>query len=146
VRLDALDSPTGSPSLDDVAAFSSAYGAALVDALGEETAGGVEVEASSPGADRALRLPGDLARFADRPLAVVARPGTAAADALPGSSVAVLRFDGLAGDGDDAVASFAVADTRATRGPAGRLTNKQKAARYEVRVGELERVSLYVDI
>jgi hypothetical protein len=44
------------------------------------------------------------------------------------------------------VAVFSVPDTRATRGASGRLTAKQKAARYEVAVGELERVTLHVDI
>lgn len=142
VRLDALTSPTGSPSLDDVAAFSTAYAAALEATLGEDTAGSLEVEASSPGADRVLRLPSDLARFASLPLAVVPVPGSPAAATLPGSP-AVLQFVEMTGEGG---AVFCVPDTRATRGQSGRLTAKQKAARYEVSVSDLDRVTLHVDI
>ena len=144
VRLDARASPTGSPSLADVSAFSRAFNSALVDALGEEEAGGVEVEASSPGADRALRLPADLARFAGLPLAVTPEPGSAAATTL-GSSPAIVTYEGE-GQGGPESATFAVADTRATRGPSGKLSAKQRAARFDCAVGELARVALYVDI
>lgn len=142
VRLDALASPTGSPSLDEVAAFSTAFNGALETALGEEEAGLLEVEASSPGADRELRLPADLTRFAELPLAVVPVPGSAAAATLP-PSPAVLTFVEF---NDAGAAVFGVPDTRATRGQSGKLTAKQKAARYDVELGDLERVTLHVDI
>lgn len=39
----------------------------LVDRLGEESAGEITVEVSSPGAERQLRLPEELERFMVRP-------------------------------------------------------------------------------
>ena len=60
IRLDKLSDRYGSPSLDDVSAFSREFAHRLSEALGEEAAGEIEVEASSAGAARKLRLPRDL--------------------------------------------------------------------------------------
>jgi ribosome maturation factor RimP len=52
------------------AACSRSLAQALEAALGEEVAGAIMLEVSSPGADRLLQLPGDLKRFGQLPLAV----------------------------------------------------------------------------
>ena len=151
IRLDKPSDRYGSPSLDDVSAFSRRFAAGLAAALGEEAAGELEVEASSAGAARRLRLPRDLERFAEMPLAVSPRPGSAAAAAIPKPHPAPLRVVGVeegseGGEGGGGTVTFATADVRATRGNRGRLTKKQLEARFEVLVSELEKVTLYVDV
>ena len=80
IKLDKPDNPYGSPSLDDISLFTQVLRARLELALGEELAGRVEVEVSSPGADRHLKLPGELRRFGELPLLVKYR-----AESLPGA-------------------------------------------------------------
>lgn len=63
VRLDKLSDPRGSPSLDDIEDFSRRFYKALEERLGEEVAGRMEVEVSSPGAERPVGIPGELERF-----------------------------------------------------------------------------------
>ncbi|WZN64663.1 hypothetical protein HKI87_10g62200 [Chloropicon roscoffensis] len=82
VRLDKIDNKYGSPTLDDIEVFSRRYGQALADALGEGVSDDIEFEVSSPGAEREIRVPGELTRFAGLPLRVE----------LPKESVA---FDGI---------------------------------------------------
>eukprot|EP00891_Asterochloris_glomerata_P009599 jgi/Astpho2/9599/Aster-x1591 len=65
IRLDKLDDQYGSPSLDDVIDFTRALDAELERILGPDL-GGMELE----GAERIVRLPGDLKRFAELPMRV----------------------------------------------------------------------------
>ena len=150
IRLDKLSDKYGSPSLDDVSSFSRKFADGLSEALGEDAAGEIEVEASSAGAARRLRLPRDLERFAEMPLAVSPKPGSAAAEAIPKPHPAPLRVVSVESEGDagerEGKVTFATADVRATRGNRGRLTKKQLEARFEVLVSELEKVTLYVDV
>lgn len=148
IRLDKLSDRYGSPSLDDVSSFSRKFAEQLAEALGEEAAGEIEVEASSAGAARKLRLPRDLERFAEMPLAVAPKAGSAAAEAIPKPHPAPLRVISIEeeGEGEGAKITFATADVRVTRGNRGRLTKKQLEARFEVSVSDLEKVTLYVDV
>ena len=82
IKLDKPDNPYGSPSLDDISLFTQVLRARLELALGEELAGRVEVEVSSPGAERHLKLPGELRRFGELPLLVKYR---ADPELLPGA-------------------------------------------------------------
>eukprot|EP00887_Chlorella_sp_A99_P005108 scaffold25.g5108.t1 len=77
VRLDKLTGRFGSPSLDDIEAFTRRLGAELEAALGEEAAGDIEVEVSSPGAERQVRFPAELSRFAELPMRVEFDAGAA---------------------------------------------------------------------
>lgn len=70
VRLDKLSDLYGSPLLEDIEAFSRRLQAKLEEVLGADEAGEIALEVSSPGAERALVLPGDLPRFAALPLRV----------------------------------------------------------------------------
>lgn len=156
VRLDKLTDRYGSPSLDDVSSFSRKFAELLAEALGEEEAGEIEVEASSAGAARRLRLPRDLERFLEMPLAVSPKAGSAAAETIPKPHPAPLRAVSIRGgggrggesgdDGEEATVVFATADVRVTRGGRGRLTKKQLEARFEVSVSDLDKVTLYVDV
>lgn len=152
IRLDKLTDRYGSPSLDDVSSFSRKFADLLTEALGEGEAGEIEVEASSAGAARRLRLPRDLERFREMPLAVSPKAGSAAAEAIPKPHPAPLRVISVAGSGEEAAEQeeekvvFATADVRATRGNRGRLTKKQLEARFEVSVSDLDKVTLYVDV
>jgi hypothetical protein len=145
IRLDKPSDRYGSPSLDDVSAFSREFAHRLSEALGEEAAGEIEVEASSAGAARKLRLPRDLERFSGMPLAVSPRGGSAAAEVVPRPHPAPLRVVSVEEGGEGKVV-FTTADVRATRGNRGRLTKKQLEARFEVAVSDLEKVTLYVDV
>ncbi|KIY99383.1 hypothetical protein MNEG_8577 [Monoraphidium neglectum] len=70
VRLDKLTDKYGSPELADIETFSRRLAARLEELLGAEEAGEIVLEVSSPGAERELLLPGDLARFGGLPLRV----------------------------------------------------------------------------
>lgn len=97
IRLDKTGDRYGSPSLEDVEVFSRDFGTRLeaelvrlsprpiggipspTDSLGpaacscpqgEKEAGEIEIEVSSPGAERLLRVPEDLDRFRELPMRV----------------------------------------------------------------------------
>lgn len=75
IRLDKMDDLYGSPSIDDIEKFSRMLLAALEVALGVEASGEVSLEVSSPGAERQLKLPEELARFSELALRVRAGRG-----------------------------------------------------------------------
>jgi ribosome maturation factor RimP len=70
LRLDKLDNKYGSPTLDEIDMVSRKYGEVLAQELGEAVADDIEVEVSSPGAERQLVIPQDLTRFGDLALCV----------------------------------------------------------------------------
>ena len=120
IALDKPENPYGSPSLDDIALFSKVLRARLELTLGAELAGRVEVEVSSPGADRCLRLPGDLRRFAGLPLLVkyqgvgdaqeTGEPGAASPPTVREDVLALVGLDEAAG-----TAEWELADVRANK-------------------------------
>lgn len=63
IRLESMADKYGSPSLDDIERFSRELSQRLSALLGEEAAGSLEVEVSSPGAEREVEVPRDLERF-----------------------------------------------------------------------------------
>lgn len=156
IRLDKPTDEFGSPSLDEVAAFAAAFGAAFEAKVGGGVADGVEVEVSSPGAERALRVPADLARFGDLPMAV-RLGGDASAAALAGgcgppkglpprAPGAPFIFNLVAFDEAAGTVTWRPADVRANRGPTGRLTKAQKEGRVVVAVGDVDGVRLWLDV
>jgi len=68
LRLDKLDNKYGSPTLDDIDLFSRRYNACLAEEVGEAVSDDIEVEVSSPGAERELVVPQEFERFAELPL------------------------------------------------------------------------------
>ncbi|KAK9785016.1 hypothetical protein WJX73_002455 [Symbiochloris irregularis] len=70
IALDKLGDRYGSPNSEDMEAFQDALSKQLEAVLGP-AADDIDVEASSPGAERAINFPGDLQRFAALPMKTV---------------------------------------------------------------------------
>nr|CAD1824594.1 unnamed protein product [Ananas comosus var. bracteatus] len=64
--IEKLSSKYGSPSMNDIEAFSSAYQSRLDEAeLGKRIPENISLEVSSPGVERVVRVPEELERFKD---------------------------------------------------------------------------------
>lgn len=139
IRLDKLTDQYGSPSLDDVAAFSRQFNAAYEAAVGEAAAGEIEVEVSSPGAERQVRVPAELERFGELPMRV---EYSLEGDKL---DVKVLSFESH--DAAAALTRWRLADVRANRtGGKGRgLSRKQRDTLFELPLSAIRRVNLHID-
>ncbi|KAL4433703.1 hypothetical protein ABPG75_000144 [Micractinium tetrahymenae] len=139
IRLDKLTDQYGSPSLDDVAAFSRQFNAAFEAAIGEAAAGEIEIEVSSPGAERQVRVPAELERFAELPMRVEY--------SLEGDKVDVKVLTYESHDAAAALTRWRLADVRANRtGGKGRgLSRKQRDAVYELPLAAIKRVNLHID-
>ncbi|KAE8666572.1 Plant glycogenin-like starch initiation protein 2 isoform 1 [Hibiscus syriacus] len=71
VRVERLTNKSGSPSMEDIEAFSVSYREKLDEAeLARSVAENITLEVSSPGVERVVRIPEDLDRFKDRSLYV----------------------------------------------------------------------------
>lgn len=137
VRLDKLTDEYGSPTLDEIESFSTAFNAALEEALGAEAAGEIEIEMSSPGAERRLRIPRDLERFAHLPMKVE----YALIDGSIESKVLNL------GSYSDDSTEWSLADVGINRPGKGRpLSRKQRQQVFEIPVSMLRRVNLFIDV
>lgn len=139
IRLDKLTDQYGSPSLDDVAAFSRHFNAAYEAAVGEAAAGEIEVEVSSAGAERQVRVPAELERFAKLPMRVEYCLEEDKVDTK------VLSFESH--DAAAALTRWRLADVRVNRtGGKGRgLSRKQRDAVYELPLSAIRRVNLHID-
>lgn len=122
-----------------MAAFSRLFNEAFEAAVGEADAGSIEVEVSSPGAERQVRVPGELQRFAALPMRVEysLEEGRVETQVL-----SFVEHDAAAG-----MTRWKLADVRANRaGGKGRgLNRKQRDAVYELPVPALRRVCLHLD-
>ncbi|MEW5304977.1 MAG: hypothetical protein WDW36_007549 [Sanguina aurantia] len=70
IRLDKLTDVYGSPSSDDIDRFCRLLLDGMRVAFGEEASGEIGLEVSSPGAERLVQVPRELARFGGLPLKV----------------------------------------------------------------------------
>ncbi|KAK9748850.1 hypothetical protein RND81_02G085100 [Saponaria officinalis] len=71
VRIEKLSTKSGSPSMSDIEAFSTAYRTRLDEAeLAKTIPENISLEVSSPGVERVIRVPQDLDRFKERPMYV----------------------------------------------------------------------------
>lgn len=73
IRLDKLSNKYGSPSLEEIKDFSRVLNKELEAEMGEEEAGTIEIEVSSPGAEREVKVPIELERFREFPMQVSIR-------------------------------------------------------------------------
>ncbi|KAL4450678.1 hypothetical protein ABPG77_001034 [Micractinium sp. CCAP 211/92] len=139
IRLDKLTDQYGSPSLDDVATFSRQFNEAYEAAVGETAAGEIEVEVSSPGAERQVRVPVELERFAELPMRVEY--------CLEGDKVDVKVLGFESHDAAAALTRWRLADVRVNRtGGKGRgLSRKQRDAVFELPLSAIRRVNLHID-
>ena len=155
VRIDKLTNEFGSPSLDEVGGFSRKLNAALEVSLGEAVAGEIEIEVSSPGAERLVQVPSELTRFSELPMKVEyfnttdtttnKSVETTTTDTTTTTTVGVLRFQGVSED--EQLTRWTLADVRANRSGKGRLLNKkQRETVIEIATGDIKHVNLHVDI
>ena len=93
VRLDKPSDRFGSPSVEDLSAFTHAFDAAL-EASGKAPVE-LSVEVSSAGAEREVRLPRDLQRFAGLPMAVRYAPAPGATPLT--EALELVEYDAEAG-------------------------------------------------
>ncbi|KAG0492275.1 hypothetical protein HPP92_005360 [Vanilla planifolia] len=71
LRIEKMSTKYGSPTMDDIEAFSSAYQLRLDEAGQAGTIpNDITLEVSSPGVERVVRVPEELERFKDRPMYV----------------------------------------------------------------------------
>jgi len=139
VRIDKLSDRYGSPSLDEVGNFAMRLSAEMEAVLGVD-AGAIEIEVSSPGAERAVRVPEDLQRFSDLPMQV-----EFANEDDNGFQTSILEFVGLGDTG--AMVRWKLADVRANRSGKGRgLNKKQRETIIEIPASAIRSVNLHVDI
>ncbi|GIL58567.1 hypothetical protein Vafri_13510 [Volvox africanus] len=138
IRLDKLDDLYGSPSIDDIERFQRSLFAALDRDMGPEAAGEISFEVSSPGAERLVRVPDELNRFAELPLQVEYRTS----DGKDVSSVLLLvGLDEAAG-----LSSWRLANVRANATVKGRaLSKRQLAQLITVPLALISRVRIHVN-
>lgn len=149
LRLDKPSARYGSPTLGEMTAFAGALRRGLEAALGEAAAGELDLEVSSPGAERKLRLPGELKRFADLPLTVrwSGVPAQAAAGSAsqtaPKEETAVLRLVSGPDAAGDTV--WTLASTRATRRRRSRRRQREEE-HLSIPLAAITAVNIYLDI
>ncbi|GLC56138.1 hypothetical protein PLESTB_001072800 [Pleodorina starrii] len=138
IRLDKLDDMYGSPSIDDIERFQRGLFAALDREMGPEAAGEISFEVSSPGAERLVRVPDELTRFAELPLKVEYR----GPDGKDTSSVLLMAdLDTAAGS-----SSWRLANVRANATVKGRaLSKRQLSQLISIPLADISRVRIHVD-
>lgn len=136
IRLDKLSDTYGSPTLDEIGAFSRDFNERFEALIGEEEAGGIEVEVSSPGATRAVKVPDELERFKELAMEIVTADEP---------SVRVMAFKGFAENGDT---EWMYADVKANRSlNKGRgLNKKARETVFVVKVPDIVRLNIHIDL
>ncbi|KAI7726416.1 hypothetical protein M8C21_027354 [Ambrosia artemisiifolia] len=146
VRIERLTNKSGSPTMEDIEAFSNAYRERLNQA---EAAGSIPVdislEVSSPGLERVVRIPQDLERFKDRPMYV--KYTTREDDASSSCEHdGVLRLESF--DLEAERCTWGIADVKVNREKAGKgrpLNKKQREWRITTPFDSLLLVRIYAD-
>ncbi|KAL6589902.1 hypothetical protein ACP70R_050184 [Stipagrostis hirtigluma subsp. patula] len=144
VRIEKMSTRYGSPTIDDIEAYTIAYRAKLDDA---ESAGripkNISLEVSSPGVERVVRIPEELERFKER--AMYVRYTTASNEAAtPQESDGVLKLISYDMDLRDCI--WGIADVKINRQQAGKgrpLSKKQREWRLQTPFESLKLVRLY---
>ncbi|KAB2083213.1 hypothetical protein ES319_A05G250500v1 [Gossypium barbadense] len=147
VRIERLTNKSGSPSMEDIEAFSVSYRAKLDEAeLARSIAENITLEVSSPGVERVVRIPQDLDRFKDRSLYV--KYVTEVADSGKLSEAdGVFRL--VSFDMETKCCIWGLADVRINREKAGKgrpLSKKQREWCLETSFDSLRLVRLYSEI
>lgn len=140
IRLDKPSDEYGSPSLDEVAVFSTQFADEYHKAIGE-AAEDIAVEVSSPGAERQVRVPQDLIRFQHLPMLVTFQ--------LKDSTKTDTKVLELVSYNEaDATAEWKLADVKQNRSGKGvsKLSKKQAGQRYEMSLAALLKVNLHLEV
>ncbi|KAM3387128.1 hypothetical protein ACQJBY_010164 [Aegilops geniculata] len=144
VRIEKMSTRYGSPTIDDIEAYTIAYRAKLDDA---ESAGripkNVSLEVSSPGVERVIRVPDDLERFKERSMYVrYVMTSEDAATAQEGDGV----FRLISYDVDLCECTWGIADVKINRQQTGKgrpLSKKQREWRLQTPFESLKLVRVY---
>ncbi|XP_052188393.1 uncharacterized protein LOC127798816 [Diospyros lotus] len=127
VRIEKLSNKSGSPSMDDIEAFSLAYRKRLDEAeLSGSIPENVSLEVSSPGVERVVRIPQELDRFKDRPM-YVKYISVAAETSSSAESDGIFRL--VAFDLERKCCTWGLADVKVNREKSGKgrpLSKKQR--------------------
>lgn len=138
IRLDKLSDTYGSPTLDEIGAFSRDFNERFEAMVGEEEAGSIEVEVSSPGATRQVRIPEELERFRGLPMEIATAQEP---------DVRVMVFNGFV-EGDSGDSTWMYADVKANRSlNKGRgLNKKAREAVFVLRAEDITDCHLHIDL
>ncbi|KAI7750835.1 hypothetical protein M8C21_003032 [Ambrosia artemisiifolia] len=144
VRLDRLCNEYGCPSLEDIQSYSHEYKKKLDEAGG---VGGfpsdLALEVSSPGADRLLRIPGDLERFQNMAMRV---KYVEHEDPRSPGKEGIFFLESIETESGSCV--WKLADVKENRDPSSKgrpMSRKQKDWRLKLPYEKLEQVTLYLD-
>eukprot|EP00466_Bigelowiella_natans_P009283 jgi/Bigna1/88799/estExt_fgenesh1_pg.C_380096 len=146
VSLDKLTDPRGSPTLDEVALFAREFRFYLEEAMGEK-ADNIEIEVSTAGAEREIRLPDELERFASFPMRVSFRNGST--NGGDRNEQLIMDFKNL--DRDIDVTEWRLADVKANRwvdkrGKIMPLRRADKDRVIKIALDDLKQVSMHLDV
>lgn len=145
VRIENLSNKSGSPSMSDLEAFSTAYRSRLAEAANAGTIpDDLSLEVSSPGVERVVHIPEDLERFKERTMFVkyLSENGSSPGSLQEGEGIFRLVSYNL----EAGYCIWGVADVRVNREKAGKgrpLTKKQKEWRLQTPFQSLRLVRLY---
>ncbi|XP_006652314.1 uncharacterized protein LOC102717237 [Oryza brachyantha] len=146
VRIEKMSTRYGSPTIDDIEAYTIAYRAKLDDA---ESAGrippNISLEVSSPGVERIIRIPDDLERFKERAM-YVRYTTTSDGSGTPQEGDGVFRL--ISYDMDLCECTWGIADVKINRQQAGKgrpLNKKQREWRLQTPFESLKLVRVHSD-
>ncbi|CAD6263642.1 unnamed protein product [Miscanthus lutarioriparius] len=146
VRIEKMSTRYGSPTIDDIEAYTIAYRAKLDDA---ESTGkipkNISLEVSSPGVERVIRIPEELEHFKERAMYVrYTTTSDEAATSLEGDGVLRLVSYGM----DLRECIWGIADVKINRQQSGKgrpLSKKQREWRLQTPFESLKLVRLYYE-
>jgi ribosome maturation factor RimP len=140
ISVDAINDKFGSPTLDQLSAVSRAFNEKL-EAKGFPD--DVALEVASPGAERKLRLPGDLTRFSELTMRVTYKD----AEAEDGTTTKVLLMEEC--DEAAGTATWKLADVEENRPQAKKgqgMNKKQREWRATVAFEDVVRANLFIGL
>ncbi|XP_050236718.1 uncharacterized protein LOC126686622 [Mercurialis annua] len=147
VRIERLTNKSGSPSMEDIEAFSTAYRTRLDEAeLAKTIPNNLSLEVSSPGVERVVRVPDELDRFKDRSM-YVKYVGEVSGTESSSESDGVFRL--ISYDIETECCTWGLADVRINREKAGKgrpLNKKQREWRLNTPFNSLRLVRIYSEI
>ncbi|XVE60185.1 hypothetical protein DITRI_Ditri05aG0107700 [Diplodiscus trichospermus] len=147
VRIERRTNKSGSPSMEDIEAFSVSYRARLDEAeLAKSVPENITLEVSSPGVERVVRIPQDLERFKERSMYVKHVTEIAESGSLSETD-GIFRL--VSFDMEAKCCIWGLADVRINREKAGKgrpLSKKQREWRLETTFDSLHLVRLYSEI
>ncbi|BAT78761.1 hypothetical protein VIGAN_02148800 [Vigna angularis var. angularis] len=147
VRIENLSKKSGSPSMENIEAFSATYREKLDEAeLAKSVPDNLCLEVSSPGVERIVRIPDDLDRFKERPMyvkyVIINDPNNPAAE-----SEGVFMLESF--DLGTKCCTWGLADVKVNRQKSGKgrpLNKKQREWRLSIPFDSLRFVRLHSDI